>query len=155
MRPTILLSGRRPDPDGADARRFPIENAVLVRERIRDLFVERDPGHLVCSAACGADLLALDVAGDLGVRRHVVLPFDAETFRDTSVADRPGHWGTLYDRIVREVEGQEGVTVLGEEAGDDAAYAAANDALLETARSTGAPLLAVSVWDGAPGERTI
>lgn len=147
---TILLAGRRPDPRGADVRRFPIENAILVRERLRALFVERDPVHLVCSAACGADLLALDVAGELGVERHIVLPFEASTFRGTSVTDRPGRWGVLYDRIIQEVQDAGGLTVLDEEPGDDAAYAAANDALLDVAASTGAPLLAVTVWDGTP-----
>ena len=149
--PTVLLAGRRPDPEGAGYRRFPIENAVLVRERLRAFFVDREPRHLVCSAACGADLLALDVAGDLGVERHVVLPFDVGAFKASSVTDRPGSWGALYDRVVREVEAAGGLTVLSADPDDDDdAYAAVNGHLLQTAQGVGAPVLAVAVWEGRP-----
>lgn len=147
--PCVLLAGRRPDSDDAEVERFPIENVVLVRERIRALFAERRPGHLVCSAACGADLLALDVAGDLGVRRHVVLPFEQAAFRASSVTDRPGSWGTLFDRVVREVAEAGGLTVLDEESGDEAAYEAASDRLLEEALGLNVDVLAVAVWEGA------
>lgn len=150
MIPTVLLAGRRPDPPDAEARRLPVENVLLVRERLRALFVERRPAHLVCSAACGADLLALDVAGDLGVRRHVVLPFAAAEFREASVTDRPGHWGPLYDRVVREIEAEGRLTVLSEVPETDEAFAAANDALLQTATALDGALVAVAVWEGAP-----
>ncbi|MDT0631969.1 hypothetical protein [Rubrivirga litoralis] len=150
MSTTVLLAGRRPDPPDSDARRFPIENVLLVRERLRDLFAERQPDHLVCSAACGADLLALDIAGDLDIRRHVVLPFSIATFREMSVTDRPGHWGPLFDRLVSEVEARADLTILNESPGDDAAYAATNDQLQSVAEALGLDILAVAVWDGEP-----
>lgn len=148
--PTVLLAGRRPDPPGTEEGRFPFGNVLLVRERIRVLFEERRPGHLVCSAACGTDLLALDVAGDLGIRRHVVLPFAVAAFRESSVTDRPGHWGPLYDRIVSDVERRGDLTVLDEQPGEDTAYAAANDRLAAVATSLGRDIVAVAVWDGEP-----
>ena len=144
----VLLAGRRPDPEGSGDRRFPVENVLLVRERLLALFVDREPDDLVCSAACGADLLALDVAGDLGVRRHVVLPFAVPAFRSASVTDRPGAWGGLFDRVVGDVEREGGLRVLDEPEGSDAAFEAANGALLETARSLDGRLLAVAVWEG-------
>ena len=150
MNPTLLLAGRRPDPEDADVERFPIANAVAVRERLRALVVERRPSRLVCSAACGADLLALDVAGDLGVERHVILPFDSATFRASSVIDRPGSWGGLYDRLVGEIEASGGLTVLDESPGSDAAYEAVNDLLLRRAQELGLPILGVAVWEGEP-----
>ena len=55
---------------------------------------------LVCSVACGADLVALEAAERLGRRRRIVLPFAAERFRMTSVTDRPGDWGPMFDRMI-------------------------------------------------------
>lgn len=144
----VLLAGRRPDAEDAQNCRFPIANALLVRERIRTLFDDRRPGHLVCSAACGADLLALDVAGDFGVKRHVVLPFAVSIFRDVSVTDRPGFWGPLFDRLVADVEREGRLAILGEAQGSDEAFEAVNDALLQTAQALSADVLAVAVWEG-------
>jgi hypothetical protein len=146
---TVILAGRRPDPEGADIARFPITNAIAVRERIRELMVNQKPDALVCSAACGADLLALDVAGELGVERHVVLPFEAAAFRASSVTDRPGGWGPLFDRVVREVEASGGLTVMDEDPSNDDAYAAANDRMLALAGDGKASVVAVAVWEGS------
>ena len=67
---------------------------------------------VVSSAACGADLLALEQAGGLGLRRRVVIPFDRERFRAGSVVDRPGDWGGLYDSILDAVGAQGDLVVL-------------------------------------------
>ena len=90
----IALAGRRIDAADADTQRFPVENIELVRRRLRELFERERPEALVSSAACGADLIALDEAGALGIRRRVILPFDRRRFRETSVIDRPGRLGT-------------------------------------------------------------
>lgn len=109
-------------------------------------------GKLVCSAQCGADLIALDVASVLGLRRRVVLPFAPERFRETSVTDRPGDWGPLFDRIIGEVQAVGDVVVLGLDEGDDATYAAANDAILNEAEALVAEhptdVVALIVWEG-------
>jgi len=123
----------------------------MVRERLRALLAA-NPSALVCSAACGADLIALDEAGKLDVPRRVVLPFARERFRETSVTDRPGDWGPLFDRIMDELEITSDVIVLSYDAADPDAYAGANAAILKEAerisRVTSQPLLAVLVWDG-------
>jgi hypothetical protein len=129
--------------------------APLVRDRLRDLFKNRGATAVVCSAACGADLVALDTATELGLRCRVVLPFAPERFRNTSVTDRPGEWRALYDRIIALVR-RSGDLVVLEGAGEGgAAYAAANERILGEALalaggvpSTGAAL-AVIVWEGA------
>jgi hypothetical protein len=156
--PVLALAGRRVDAPGETIPRFPLERVPLVRRRIRRLLEERQPTRLVCSAACGADLLALEEADALGIRHHIVLPFDPARFRETSVADRPGDWVVTYDRLVAGAMGTRGLTVLKElSTGSGAAYAAANRAILEEAlRSAqadargGQPraVLAVIVWDG-------
>src|SRR5690349_3650476 len=100
QRVVIALAGRRVDPPGADPRRFPLENVETVSKRIGQLFAERNAAALVSAAACGADLLALEVAKSRHMRRRVVLPFSRDVFRRTSVVDRPGDWGDRYDRAL-------------------------------------------------------
>jgi hypothetical protein len=164
MLPVVALAGRRVDPPDADNPRFPSENVGLVRERLRSFLEERQAAVLVCSAACGADLVALEAAGTLGLRRRIVLPFDPEHFRETSVTDRPGDWGPLYARVV-EAATRAGDLVVLEGAGDEGpAYLAANERILDEAQrlagvaaARGAEALgpvspetalAVVVWEG-------
>jgi hypothetical protein len=153
------------DPVGADTPHFPPANVGLVRQRLAALFVAEGATALVCSAACGADLAALAEAQRLGLRRRIVLPFDPERFRETSVTDRPGRWGPLFDRLIATARAAGDLVVLdsagsGDEDGD--AYEAANRAIIEQARSLAAspeggtvrrPVAAI-VWEGEPhGER--
>ncbi len=64
-----------------EATRFPLHAVPLVRERVSDLLQREHAKALVSSAACGADLIALEQAERLIVRRRVVLPFAPERFR--------------------------------------------------------------------------
>ena len=150
MPTTIALAGRRIDPPDAEMPRFPLANVPLVRDRLRALFVERDAGTLVCSAACGADLVALQVAEALGMRFRIVLPFDPARFRETSVTDRPGDWGQHYDRLV-EAARRAGDLVVLEGAGEGgAAYEAANERIIEEAMVVPGARSAAIVWEGRP-----
>jgi hypothetical protein len=153
----LALAGRRIDAPGAPAR-FPLAALDVVRERLRALLVEREISTLVCSAACGVDLLALEAAGALGLRRRVVLPFAAERFRETSVTDRPGDWAKLYDDVLAALQGCEDLVILEASPAGDSAYAAANAAILDHAEEfvrAGAgdgeheELFAAIAWDGA------
>ncbi|RXH05268.1 hypothetical protein [Bradyrhizobium vignae] len=128
----IALAGRRIDAPDAEAKRFPLGAVPLVRQRLADVFRQEQAEALVCSAACGADLIALEEAGRMGIRRRIVLPFAPARFRETSVTDRPGDWGGLFDRVMGEV-GQAGDVVVLDAGDGDAAYAAANDAIVREA----------------------
>jgi hypothetical protein len=127
-----------------------------VRRTLHDLFAAEGVRALVCSAACGADLVALEVAGALGIRRRVVLPFAKERFRETSVVDRPGDWGLVYDRVIAEVEAAGDLVVLGPSTWDaDDVYQLANVEIVQEAEllasaSPGQQRMAVIVWEGAP-----
>ncbi len=155
--PVVALAGRRIDAPEAAKPRFPAANTHQVLERIREMLSAQQASVLVSSAACGADLLALDAATQLGIRRRIVLPFAREIFRSTSVVDRPGDWGGRYDRILDDVERSGDLVVLGYRNGDAHAYTAANDAILNEAGSlasaSGHPVIAVIVWDGQPRGR--
>ena len=107
---------------------------------------------LVSAPACGADLIALSEAGALGMRRRIVLPFDRQRFRETSVVDRPGDWGALYDEILDEVEDDENVVIVSKATSDEEAFAAANAAILDEAvimaRQLHLAACAALGWDG-------
>jgi hypothetical protein len=51
-------------------------------------------------------------------RRRVILPFERRRFRETSVTDRPGDWGPLYDQVI----GSGGDLVILRNEPDDEAY---------------------------------
>jgi hypothetical protein len=153
----VALAGRRPDAPDTKIRRFPLDRVPAVRERIDQVLLETNAQALVSSAACGADLLALDVAGERHLKRRVVLPFSPTKFRRISVTDRPGDWGPVFDRIIREVKKTGDLVVLPKESEEDAAFAAANDRILAEATQTAATLThspsaprltAIVVWEG-------
>lgn len=52
----------------------------MVRQRLVDMLAAERADALVRSAACGADLIALEEAERLGIRRCVVLPFSPDQF---------------------------------------------------------------------------
>ena len=149
----VALAGRRIDAPSADTPRFPSANEEMVRDRLRAMFVEKQVQVLVCSAACGADLLALEVARDLGVRQRVVVPYAPARFRETSVVDRPGDWGARFDAIIEVVEANGDLVVLGYAEGEETAYVPTNEAILEQATLLASQLQqsveAVVVWEGA------
>ena len=158
----IALAGRRIDPQDTTVPRFPLQNSAAVHESIRKLLIERKATALVCSAACGADLLALDAAGELGIERRIILPFAKQRFRATSVIDRPGEWGGLFDRLTSEVEAAGNLVILKEEGEDDTIFALTNRIILDEAQSLARrhfqdqsglaanDILAVIVWEGRP-----
>jgi hypothetical protein len=154
------LAGRRVDAPGAEHPRFPLANVEAVAERLRTVLADLKPEVLVSSAACGADLLALDAARKLGIRQRIVLPFDASRFRASSVVDRPGDWGHLFDSLYEEALSSNDVVILPCGGEDNDAYAAATDQIVTEAVSLakdtnpeGVGLLgreptAIVVWDG-------
>jgi hypothetical protein len=151
-RMVIALAGRRVDSPKAEAVRFPPANIIRVRNRIKDWFSQHEVQTLVCSAACGADLLALSVAEELGVHYHIVLPFSREQFRATSVVDRGKEWGAPFDTILDKAEGQGRVTILDYAPDNETAYIETNHAILARAISLGTQaaqsIAAILVWDG-------
>ena len=147
----IALSGRRIDKEGTLPPHFPLANLEVVRQRLRKLLQEESVTGLVSSAACGADLLALSEASALGIRCRVVLPFDRQRFRESSVLDRPGDWRS-YDSLLDKVASEDGLLTLPGARDEQSAYEAASRAIvdhaLEMGRSTGEEVCALLVWDG-------
>src|ERR1700719_3501272 len=157
----IALAERRIDAEPADEPRFPFARVGSVREAIAAKLKSEQARAMVCLAACGADLLALDVAQERGVRTRVILPFSAQKFRNTSVIDRPHaeFWGELFDRVIAKVRAHRDLVELDRAADDADAYSAANRAIVEEARrlaqgnAHSAQPIAMIVWNGAPARR--
>jgi hypothetical protein len=146
----IALAGRRVDALDAKLKRFSPQNVDHVSQAVGDLLVQRGATAVVCSAACGADLIGLSEAGKLGLRRRIVLPFSRDKFRETSVIDRPGNWGSLYDTILDAVQLRGDLVVI--DAGTEDPYSATNRSILEEAlalgQEHGESVAAALVWDG-------
>lgn|SRR5262245_48904422 len=148
----LALAGRRVDAADAATPRFPAANVEHVRNALRATFERLAATVIVCSAACGADLIALAVASRLGLRHRIVLPIAAERFRETSVVDRGVEWGAMFDELIGDAR-QRGDLVVAVDIGEgDAAYAAANERILDEAVALGATraeeVRAVIVWNG-------
>ena len=77
----IALAGRRIDAKGAETPRFPEANMPRVAAEIRATLLRNKAQAVVSAAACGTDLIALEAAKALGLRRRVVLPFSRARFR--------------------------------------------------------------------------
>jgi len=148
----VALAGRRIDAPQTEAARFPKENVLRVRSGILEWLGRHNTEALVCSAACGADLLALEAAGELGIRRCIVLPFPREQFRAASVTDRGGEWGERFDAILDSVTANGDVVVLGYSPKNETAYLETNHVILELAISLGKqlahPVRVLVVWEG-------
>ena len=76
----VALAGRRIDAEPTDEPKFPFERVGAVRDAITAKLMSEQARALVCSAACGADLLALDAAEELELRTRVILPFPRCSF---------------------------------------------------------------------------
>jgi hypothetical protein len=152
----VALAGRRIDSDSVEDPKFPFERIDAVRREIAGKFLCAHACALVCSAACGADLLALDVAEELALPARIVLPFSAQRFRATSVVDRPNpdFWGALFDRVIAKARERGALVELESSGTDNDAYSAANRVIIEQAKalaqgtSDSAAPLAIIVWDG-------
>jgi len=155
----VVMAGRRIDPPQASQPRFPLSNVPVVTRDIENLLRRRRATTLVSAAACGADLIAQDVARKLGLRRRIVLPFQPAVFRAASVTDRPGDWGDLFDIVIAEVAAAGELRIIDDgHGGLSDPYTATNERLLREAfelsgqctmaQSSPPALAAAVVWEG-------
>jgi len=135
-----------------------VRQNLLSLQNTAALMITTQTTALVCSAACGADLLALEAAHELALDCYIILPYPEHRFRTTSVVDRPGEWGPIFDRVIERAESMESLFILDLPEADDASFLAVNRAILGQARvlarSSAQPLEATLVWDGQPRDAT-
>ena len=102
--PVVIYSGHMIDRPGRRDARFPTALANEVRASLREKFASLAPIAAYGSAACGADLLCLEIARESGCETHIVLPFPPVDFRRTSVDFAGGDWGERFDRALAQAE---------------------------------------------------
>jgi len=137
----VAFAGRRIDATDVKTPRFPLTQVDVVQKKIEELFRRDNVKTLICSAACGADLIALRVAQKLGINYRIVLPFAPERFRITSVIDRPGtsewNWGVLFDKVIAIAQGKGELVIVETGENRQTAYQTVNHAILNEAVQQG------------------
>lgn len=137
----VAFAGRRIDATDAETPRFPLTQVDVVQKKIEELFRRDNVKTLICSAACGADLIALRVAQKLGINYRIVLPFSPERFRITSVMDRPWtpewNWGVLFDQVIAIAQGKGELVIVETGENRQTAYQTVNHAILNEAVQQG------------------
>lgn len=152
----VAFAGRRVDAEDSKSEAFPLSNVTIVEQRLRGFFESNEVKGLVCSAACGADLLALKVATEMNIPRKILLPTDVRQFKTTSVSDRPGEWDDLYDQMVDTQQGTMELFELHLYDKEGSSYKMTNTLILEEAfimSQAFAPreeVVALVAWEGKP-----
>ncbi|WP_322750049.1 MULTISPECIES: hypothetical protein [unclassified Frankia] len=125
------FGGVQIDNRDTDPPRFRECDLADVERRTAAALAKLRPRLLVGAAASGADLVVLAAARAEGLGVRVVLPFDVDTFRRTSVENRGPLWCARYDGLIASLKPCE-LEVLGE-VEDDEVYHRTNTRLLARA----------------------
>jgi hypothetical protein len=148
----IAFAGRRIDPADSTEICFPPAAIAGVAQQIEAALQHLSASVLVSSAACGADILALEAAARLRIRSRVVLPLSRKDFRARSVADRPGNWGERYDRLLNAADSRGDLVLLDLHDHSSEIWNAASDRILRDAVAIAEeaedPARALIVWNG-------
>jgi hypothetical protein len=154
----VVVAGRRIDASDAPAPRFPLASREAVGRRIEADLEVLHASAVVSSAACGADLLAIEAARNLGLRYRIVLPYQEDWFFADSVVDRPGEWAELFQQAIYAARAAGDLVILDRARGSEGAYRAASDRILaegqhlaadENPTAPSAALAGIIVWEGA------
>src|SRR5690349_10862116 len=132
----IVYGGCQADEPGRKAPRLPRYAEEPLERRIRGLLRSLKPRSLVGALASGADIIFARAALAENIPVHVVLPFDSDTFRRTSVAPRGQVWADHYNRILESPGVQ--VTCGELDPADDQTYRKHNAVLLSEGKSVAA-----------------
>ena len=96
----IVYGGCQADEPDRASPRLPRHAEEPLGRRIRGLLQSLKPRYLVGALASGSDIIFARAALAENIPLEVVLPFDIDTFRRTSVATRGEVWTDHYNRIL-------------------------------------------------------
>jgi hypothetical protein len=96
----VVYGGCQADETGRPTPRLPRHAEQPLTRRIRGLLKSLKPTYLVGALASGADILFARAALAEHIPLQVVLPFEKDTFRRTSVATRGEVWTDHYIQIL-------------------------------------------------------
>jgi tetratricopeptide (TPR) repeat protein len=154
--PVLVFSGHMIDRPDRPAPRFPPDSEPAIAETVHSRLAEVRPVAVYGSAACGADILCLEAARDLGAEIHITLPFPPTEFREFSV-DFPatGNWGERFDSLL---EAADSLTVTSENRASGSASTFHYANIVQTglcrlrAELLGTTTVGLAVWDGQVGD---
>jgi tetratricopeptide (TPR) repeat protein len=93
----VAFAGHMIDAPDRSAPRFPPALVPAVRSAMREYLARLHTPIVYASAACGADLMFIEGALEVGAEVNVVLPFNRDDFVQTSVAVGGDQWVDRFD----------------------------------------------------------
>jgi hypothetical protein len=100
----LAFVGHMIDAPDRSTPRFPAALAPAVTAAIRERVARMHLPVVYTSAACGADLIFVEAALEVGAEVNIVLPFDREDFVETSVAPGGNGWETRFRDALSRAE---------------------------------------------------
>jgi class 3 adenylate cyclase/tetratricopeptide (TPR) repeat protein len=152
--PIIAFTGHMIDSPGRKTPRFPAGLEHRVRDALSAALDKFNPGIGYSSAACGSDILFLELMQERKAETNVVLPFEYDDFLNVSVSFAGEQWKTRAQSVL-ERSSQRVQATEGKYLGDDLLFDYANHvimgkALLRSSVLETDPVL-LAVWD--PGSK--
>lgn len=142
-----VFAGHLMDAEHRQPERFPERLVPAVRAALEAWVEEHQPEHVLAGAACGSDLLLLEVLAERGIPFTVVLPCECESFLASSV-DKA--WEALFHRLLAQAEAVHSLNE-GSNAKEEGVLSFAAQVLLGLAlwktSDLGGHLEAFGVWD--------
>ena len=144
--------------DGPDRTppRFPANLEPAVRQALRERLTTSNAGIGYSAAACGSDILFLEVMREIGGETHVVMPFCKEQFVENSVAVVPGAgWEERFEATLKQaaetVYASDKMMTAGTASFEYVGQLLVGLAGLKAAQLE-TELVPLAVWDGKPGD---
>ena len=148
--PIVAFTGHMIDSPGRKVPRFPPVLEERVKDAIRSALDYFDPGIGYSSAACGSDILFLELMQERKAETNVVLPFELEEFLQVSVNFAGDQWQTRADQVLARCT-QRVQATEGKYLGDDLLFDYANHVIMGKALLRSSMLetdtALVAVWD--------
>lgn len=154
MESIVALAGRRIDSAEPAIERFPARNAERVQTAISTELKRHHATTVVCSAAAGADLLAIMAAIKLGIDMRLVISPDIEEFAKMSVEDRGTYWSEQFKTAISAMPAEHIIRVSTQASSADT-FRAINERILGEAialasKTPSRQPICFAAWDGQP-----
>jgi hypothetical protein len=150
-----IFAGHILDRPGRDSPRFPPNAEDEVFTRISSWLNQKNIRTSYSSAAAGSDIIFLTAAQQAGIKTHIILPFAAEDFVETSVRVAGEQWIERFNHVLSNAES---LTIANDQAAGDrsAAYDFTNRMIaaqaMMKANEVQMPVLGLGVWNREVGD---
>ena len=153
--PIAIFAGHIVDRPGRESPRFPLSAENEVFTRINHWLGQNNIRTSYSSAAAGSDIIFLTAAQQAGIETHIVLPFAASDFVETSVRVAGEQWTERFNNVLSKAKS---LTIANDQAAGDrsAAYDFTNRMIaaqaMMKANELQMPVLGLAVWNRQAGD---